>query len=423
MKPKKIVFATFGTMGDVRPYLAVAAELQKRGHETILGGMAPHREMIESAGVSYRLIPPDLEHVKDDPEAVRSLMNPRTGSFVLMRKYVIPATREAYASLSEFASDADLIVAHPISFAAAMFAEKHSIPWVSTSLAPLSFFSVYDPPVIPTAPELARLRSLGPGFNALLARFMRLFTRSWSAELRRIRREFDLPDKRGDLFFNGRYSPLMTLAMFSPLLGKPQPDWPPNTVITGLPMVDLEKEPPMEPRVQAFMEEGEPPILFTLGSAASQGAGDYYQVSAEAAHRVGRRALLAGTAGEGPYPGEVCLAGYIPYAEAFEKAAAVVHHGGVGTTQLGLRSGKPTLIVPFSHDQPDNAARAKRLGVSLTLPRKRYKAGSVAKALSRLLTEPSFAQRAAEAGEQIRQENGAATAADALETLLTEKRP
>ena len=418
MKRKKIVFATFGTMGDVRPYLAVAAELQKRGYETVLGGMSMHREMVESTGAAFAQIAPDMEHVKNDPEAVRRLMAPRKGSFVLMQKYVIPATREAFASMAEFASDADLIVAHPVSFAAAMFAEKHGIPWASTSLAPLSFFSVHDPPVIPTAPELARLRFLGTGFHRLLARFMRLFAKGWSTELRKIRREFRLPDKRGDLFFNNRYSPLMTLAMFSPLLGKPQPDWPPNTVITGLPTMDSENDAPMDPQVQAFMEEGEPPILFTLGSAASHGAGDFYQVSAEAAHRIGRRALLAGQAEGGSFPGEAHPAGYVPYAEAFEKAAAVVHHGGVGTTMLGLRSGKPTLIVPFSHDQPDNAARAKRLGVSLTLPRTRYNVKSAAKALSRLLTEPSFAQRAAVVGEQVRQENGAETAADALETLL-----
>ena len=405
-------------MGDVRPYLAVAAELQKRGHETVLGGMSTHREMVESTGAAFQPIAPDLDHVKNDPEEVRRLMSPRKGSFVLMQKYVIPATRKAFESMAEFASDADLIVAHPVSFAAAMFAEKHGIPWVSTSLAPLSFFSVYDPPVIPTAPELARLRFMGPGFHRLLAGFMRLFARGWSAQLRRIRRELRLPDKRGDLFFNNRYSPLMTLAMFSPLLGKPQPDWPPNTVITGVPTLNKENDAQMEPRVQAFMEEGEPPIMFTLGSAASQGAGDFYHVSAEAGRRIGRRVLLAGPTEGVTFPGEVCAAGYAPYDEAFPKAAAVVHHGGVGTTMIGLRSGTPTLIVPFSHDQPDNAARAKRLGVSLTLPRTRYTMSTAAKALSRLLNEPSFARRAAEVGDQVSKENGAATAADALESLL-----
>ena len=418
LNPKKIVFATFGSMGDVRPYLAVALELQKRGLEPVVGAFGVHRETVESTGAAFAEMRPDMTRLTHDAEAVRQLLRPRIGSFTLMNRYVIPAVRESYDSLTEFAEDARLIVAHPICFAAGMFAEKRGIPWVSTSLAPLSFFSVYDPPVIPTAPELDRLRFLGPAFFRGLAAFMRLSTRGWTNGLRRFREEIGLPKRRGNLFFEGRYSPLMTLALFSPLLGAPQPDWPPNTVVTGFPGMEPMREPPMDDNARAFLEEGGPPILFTLGSAASYGAGDFFQQSVEAAQRIGQRALLIGPAEDAPLPDGVCHVPFAPYAAAFPKAAVVVHHGGVGTTTTALRSGAPSLIVPFSHDQPDNAARAARHGVSLTVPRRRYNARSAAKALSRLLGEERFARRAAEIGKRASQENGAAAAADALLSLL-----
>jgi UDP:flavonoid glycosyltransferase YjiC (YdhE family) len=114
---------------------------------------------------------------------------------------------------------------------------------------------------------------------------------------------------------------------------------------------------------------------------------------------------------------------YAPFSELFPRAAAIVHPGGIGTTGLAMQSGRPMLVVPFAHDQPDNAARVTRLGIARTLPRHRYSASRVEAELRRLLDDPEYARRAAAVGAQLRQEDGVRTACDALEDLLRTGRP
>src|SRR5690606_11490043 len=102
----------------------------------------------------------------------------------------------------------------------------------------------------------------------------------------------------------------------------------------------------------------------------------------------------------------------------FPRAAAIVHQGGVGTTGQALRAGVPTVIVPFSHDQPDNAARTVRLGTGRTLARSRYKAARVAQELAALLHDQACASRAGAIGKVVRDEDGARHVVDLLSTLL-----
>jgi rhamnosyltransferase subunit B len=110
---------------------------------------------------------------------------------------------------------------------------------------------------------------------------------------------------------------------------------------------------------------------------------------------------------------------YVPYSQIFPHAAAIVHQGGVGTTAQALRSGRPTLIMPYSYDQPDNAARVERLGTSRTISRQHYRASRVAKELRELLDNPQYAAKAAEIGRMIQIENGVSVACDAIEKQLT----
>jgi UDP:flavonoid glycosyltransferase YjiC (YdhE family) len=109
---------------------------------------------------------------------------------------------------------------------------------------------------------------------------------------------------------------------------------------------------------------------------------------------------------------------YLAYSRIFPRATVIVHQGGIGTVGQALAAGRPMLVVPFSHDQPDNAARLVRLGVARTLGRHRYRAASAAAELKRLLEDRVYAERAAQAGEHIRRETGLATACDAIERLL-----
>jgi rhamnosyltransferase subunit B len=149
-------------------------------------------------------------------------------------------------------------------------------------------------------------------------------------------------------------------------------------------------------------------------------AGTFYQESLQAVKQLKHCAVLL--IGNNPplenLPASVLAVNYAPYSQVFPRACAIVHQGGIGTTAQALRAGRPTLIIPYSHDQPDNAARVRRLGTSRTISRKQYSASRVAKELSELLENPSYTAKAAETGQIVQAEDGVGVACDAIEKQL-----
>jgi UDP:flavonoid glycosyltransferase YjiC (YdhE family) len=122
-----------------------------------------------------------------------------------------------------------------------------------------------------------------------------------------------------------------------------------------------------------------------------------------------------------PLPDSIMAVDYAPYGEILPRARAVVHQGGIGTTAQALRAGVPMLVVPFSHDQPDNAARITRLGVGRTIEIKHYNSDTAARELRSLMEDPSYAKRATEVARTVRSENAATTAVDLIETKYFQK--
>jgi rhamnosyltransferase subunit B len=421
MAPKRILMATFGSFGDVHPYMAVALGLQSRGHRATIATSALYKSKIEAEGIGFHAVRPDFS--PEDTGILKLAMDRRKGTEYVLREMVLPHLRGSYEDLAEAAAHADLLLTHPLIFAGPMIAQKTGLRWASSVLAPLSFLSIYDPPVPAPAPWLAKLYRLGPPMSRLIIGLARLGIRSWSDPVRQLRAELGLPPG-ADPIFEGQHSPDLVLAMFSPLLGAPQPDWPPNTRVTGFPFYDrLDKGVALAPELAQFLDAGPPPIVFTLGSSAVMAAGDFYQQSAAAAASLGRRAvLLVGREPAnrlaGSLPHGVVAFDYAPFSEIFPRAAVIVHQGGVGTTAQALRSGRPMLVVPFSHDQPDNAARAIRLGVARQLSRAQYKAHRVTAELGALLDDSRYTATAAQVGRRIQLEDGVSAACDALEQLL-----
>ena len=184
---------------------------------------------------------------------------------------------------------------------------------------------------------------------------------------------------------------------------------------------DVGGAPALPAALTAFLQAGPAPLVFTLGSAAVHDPGDFYVESLKAARRLGRRAvLLVGPEGDlsvadGP---DAIAVGYAPFSLLFPHAAAVVHQGGVGTTQQALRAGRPQLVVPVLGDQFDNAARVVRLGCGATLGRGRYRAERVATVLERVLADATTAETARRLGLVASQEDGAAAGAERIVTLI-----
>jgi len=219
---------------------------------------------------------------------------------------------------------------------------------------------------------------------------------------------------------------MLYMPMAAPFHGQPQVA--PHTLIAGFAYYDADAgNAKLPPNLEEFMNSREAPVVFTLGSAAVLAAGDFYEVSAKAAMELGTRAvLLIGTDPRNKpataLPDSICVAEYAPYSALFSSAKLVVHQGGVGTTAQCLRAGKPMLIMPYSHDQPDNARRMKRLGVAKVIQKASYTPKKVTRKLRKMLDEPTLAQKASAIAEQLRHEDGVKTACDALEELYAKTR-
>jgi UDP:flavonoid glycosyltransferase YjiC (YdhE family) len=346
-------------------------------------------------------------------------MDARRGSEVIVRELLMPQLRQTYEELRSAVAGADLLVTHPITFAAPLVAEHARLPWLSTVLAPLSFFSAHDPVVLPTAPRLNDIPFIGPWLAHTILRLARPTLRRWVEPVDRLRAELGLPRGRHPLL-EGQYSPHGTLALFSRVLAEPQRDWPPHTTVTGT--VFFNEAARLEPQLEQFLAAGEPPVVFTLGTSAVGAAGRFYHESAAAAARLGVRAVLltGGFARNRPerVPPNVLLVDRAPHQLLFPRASVLVHQVGAGTTAQGLRSGRPMLLVPHGHDQFDNARRVRKLGLARTVLPDDYRAERVARDLSALMNDASYCERAAATAAIVRAEGGAETAADVIERLL-----
>ena len=411
----RILITSWGSYGDVYPYVGLALALQERGHRPVVAMAEFYRALIESLGFEFHPVGPAID--PDDRALIARVMDPRRGSDVLLKDILMPSLRADHAALDAAARGVDLMVTHPITFAAPVIAQQRGLPWVSTVLAPMSFFSPTDIPVLPPAPFLAPLARLGPWYGRAVARVARRSTQGWMKPVFDLRHELGLPPG-GHPLFEGQFSPALTLALFSRVLAAPQPDWPANVAVTGF--VFYNGPDGLAPELGAFLDAGPPPVVFTLGTSAVAAAGQFYEESVDAVRRLGIRAVLL-TGGfeqnrpRAALPPGVLLVDRAPHQSLFPRAAAVVHQGGAGTLAQALRAGRPTLVVPHAHDQPDNAARVAKLGVATTLLPRSYRGRRVARELERLLSDTNVAARASDVATIVRAEGGATAAAAAID--------
>jgi rhamnosyltransferase subunit B len=413
----RIVLTTFGSFGDVNPYIAIALGLRSRGHSVVIATSETYRDKVEAAGLPLHPIRPDLTS-DETLRLVRLVGDPGQDTQALLCDLLFPELRATYEDLYGVVREADMLISHALVFAAPLVAAKTGVPWVSCILSPRVFFSAHEPSAAVPAGAGAGLLHLSPEQNRGALEAAKRATEPWAEPIERLRQELGLPRGRHPIF-EEPHSPELVLALFSPTLGSPQPDWPRHTLITGF---LKPHETALDPLLERFLQSGPAPVVFTLGSDSDYYANWFFLESVKAARLLGCRAVITGQ-GLSPYcEGGLFTTDYAPYCDLFRRAAAVVHHAGVGTTALALRAGRPMLAVPYGHDQPDTAARLLRLGVARVIARPAYCAALAASELASLLGAPRYLASASRIGRLVEAEDGARAACDAVEERLRQPR-
>ena len=403
-----ILILAVGSAGDVYPFIVIGQALRARGHAVTLVATANFQERVERAGLRFvsGLSQDELDASVQDPE----LWHPVKG-FATIWKHMARHLPSAYAqqlALVRDSSEPAIIVASTLGLTGRLLQEAHGVPLVTVHLAPSCFLTAHDTSV---RRGLDWPRSLPRPVVRLILNLVErvMLDPVVRPAINRLRATLNLAPVRR-VMSRWLHSPQQVICAFPAWFAAPQPDWPPNTVCTGFPRMPV-SEGQLDPDLQRFIDAGSPPIVVTPGSAMAHG-GRFIARALAAAAALNLRVVVVT-----PYreqlpailPPSVHHAAYAPFDLLAPRAAAFVHHGGIGTSATVLAAGKPQLVVPFAFDQPDNAARLRRLGVAATvLPNAPLRAWI--KALSSLLNDP-----------QVSTACDALAAAMALETPAAEQ--
>lgn len=418
---KRIVLVAFGSPGDLQPFLAVGEVLRDRGHEPVIATSEFYRELVSRSSLEFASVRPERFPGQKDPDYLDRLLRRREPPARMFREMFLPGLRDSVADLLPIVAGADGVVTHTLAAGGRLAAEAQGIPWLSAVMQPMAYLSAHEPPVIGPSWLAAALRAAGPDATRHWHRTLRRVTVSWTRDWHLLRHELGLPSTSDDPLWEGQHSPLRSLGLFSRVLGAPQADWPQAARITGFPFYRSAGRR-LDPVVQRFIEEGDAPLVFTLGTTAVHDPGAFYEESAAAAEALGLRAVLISgpRAEERPQRWSRNIL-ETPFAEhhlLFPHALAVVHQGGIGTLSEALLAGKPMLIMPYGHDQADNAWRASRLGSARIIARGNYREQVVRRAISRLLSDATPRTTAVAVSLEVARERGADVAADHIARAL-----
>ena len=387
----------------MHPFVSIALELKARGHDVTVVTNAYFAPLLEQVGLPS--VPVGTVEQFDNITSNPRLWHRLHGLGVLATG-IGPRISPLYRLIEQEAARGNLVVvAHPLAFGARVAHETLEIPLVTVHLSPASFWSLHETPVL--ARGLGAINALPrPLKRALLAVSDRLADRVIAPPVNRFRREIGLPPVR-HIVSRWWHSPQRVIGLFPDWFAAPQPDWPPQTTLTGFPLYDERGVTVVPPELDEFLESaqaaGDPPIVFAPGSGNRQ-ARRFFTAACDACRRLGRRGvLLTRYTDHLPrlLPEGVRRADYAPFSSVLPRAAALVHHGGIGTSAQALAAGRPQLVMPMTFDQPDNAARLQRLGVARTLPPMRFSGASVARELAALLESAIVARKCADVARRF----------------------
>jgi UDP:flavonoid glycosyltransferase YjiC (YdhE family) len=412
------ILTPVGSSGDVNPFVIVGGELRRRRHGVTLVAPDVYAMLAAKVGLGFVSVgtAEEYERVTNNPD----LWDPRRGLAVVLTE-IARRLRRGYAALEElYEPNGTMLVGHPLSFFTRVFEEAHHVPAVTMHLAPSVLRSDFRQPTLLPGVDISgwprwAKRALWWGVDRFaIDPPIVPSLNAWRAEL-------GLPPV-SRILHSWLHSPQRVLGLFPDWFGEPQPDWPPQLRLTGFVLSDERCAPDQEATatssdLEQFLASGDAPIVFTPGSA-NQHATQFFRVGLDATRRLRRRALLVTKYRDHlppSLPEHAYHVRYASFATLFPRSALVVHHGGIGTCAQALAAGVPQLVMPMGFDQPDNAARAVRLGVGEAIPPARFTPARVAAALDRLLSADEVAAACRRRREKVDAEDALRRACDLIE--------
>ncbi len=419
----RITIPTTGSRGDVQPFIALGIGLQKAGHRARLATHADFESMVRGHGLDFYPIEDDAQALQASSLGTEML---RAGSdpFLFIRQFVrlrLPLLRRLMTACHDACADADVILVSTTAFALGLsVAEKLRVPLCVAGLQPTGLSRHLPSCLFPEIPAWVLGRSVYNWLTHIVGgEYLWQLLRKTINETRR--EVLGLPA----LPFFGPSPALLaslpTLFGFSPLVVPRPPDWPASSHVTGYWFLDAPPgwQPPHT--LTEFLEKSEPPVYIGFGSMHNEQPEQVTELVVSALERTGLRAvLLTGWGGLVRGASErVCAVDNVPHSWLFPRTAAVVHHGGAGTTAAAFRAGVPALVVPFMSDQPFWARRTHALGVGpAPVPRKALTVDTLAAGLEAAVGQSKYRSRAADLGAALRAEQGVDRAVEQFHTLF-----
>ena len=408
-----VLLLPFGTSGSIFPFIWLGRLLMRRGHRVTMITARIHQEPAISAGLNFVAVGNDaVEQMLQDP----GLWRPGIGSKVAYQHagHATGDYVQAVEALIAREGVPDLMLAPMICFGARLMREKLHIPLVSVHLYPMMFVSAYDvPQIIPLVRWLRRLplwvRQAILAFPNPLDFFALFSVWRCCAE--------NGVTKPLSLWRQWWHSPDAVLALFPAWFAQPQPDWPKNLLQWDFPLEDMAAERPLEPDLQAFLQAGAAPVVFTPGTGHHH-ATRFFETAVTLTEKLGCRAVfLTSKTTQVPegLPPSIFVAAYAPFSALLPHASAFVHHGGIGTIAQSLAVGVPQLVVDMALDQHDNAERLERLGAGLSIRASRFSPERALPLLQRCLSDQRLQMKAKELAAKIKANRNAGPIVEWLE--------
>jgi len=384
-----ILISCVGSAGDVHPFVSIGQALRRRGHSVELLASPHFKARIEDAGLSFAPFGTEADYQRI---VNRADLWHRYRSFEVLWGEMQPRLVEAHDALvARVQTGRTVLVGSTLAWHVRLAQETQHLPAATVHLSPMCIFSAEAPARLPGLPDLTGWPS-GAVRWVLRGLERAYLDRIVAPGLDAIRGQLGLAPVR-HVLSEWVHSPQSVLCAWPDWFAPPQSDWPPQARTTGFPRWPAAAGSVLDDGLQHFLDAGPPPIGFTPGSAMAHGR-DFFDRALSASRRMGRRALLITPYSNqlpDPLPSFAHAVGYVPFDLLLPRLAALTHHGGIGTTAQALAAGTPQGVLPFAHDQLDNAARIERLGVGLRLGRRRG-SSDWASDIDRLLNDTHIAE-------------------------------